>query len=118
MALLDNGNHLVRSHTKEWKALDEPGVTGIDLKVLRYDEDQRRAPTMLLRFAPGARYPAHDHPGGEEVFVLEGNIQIGDVDLNAGDYLYTAPGNSHPVRSDGGCVILVNIPEEVRKLDE
>jgi quercetin dioxygenase-like cupin family protein len=64
----------------------------------------------------GATYPAHDHPGGEEIFVLEGDITLGPDHLEAGDYLYTAPGNVHAVHSKSGCVVLVNVPEEVEVL--
>ena len=28
--------------------------------------------TALVRWAPGTRFNAHSHPGGEEIFVLEG----------------------------------------------
>jgi hypothetical protein len=35
--------------------LAEPGVTGVFVKVLRFDEEQGRAPTILLKFEPGAR---------------------------------------------------------------
>jgi quercetin dioxygenase-like cupin family protein len=99
-----------------WKPLDEPDVAGVYVKVLRYDEESGRAPTILLKFDAGATYPAHSHPGGEEVFVLEGEIQFGPDRLGAGDYLYTAPGNAHGVRSERGCVILVNVPQEVSLL--
>ena len=43
----------------------------------------------MLKFDAGASYPTHNHPGGEEVFVLEGEVRIGQTQLNAGDYLYT-----------------------------
>lgn len=110
-------NQVVRSRAIDWRPLDEPGVSGIEMKILRWDSATKRAPTMLLRFAAGATYPHHTHPGGEEVFVLDGDIQFGEVVLRAGDYLYTAPGNSHPVRSEHGCVILVVVPEEVQKAE-
>jgi quercetin dioxygenase-like cupin family protein len=42
-----------------------------------------------LKFDAGASYPAHDHPAGEEVFVLEGEVHFGPHRLTAGDYLYT-----------------------------
>jgi quercetin dioxygenase-like cupin family protein len=106
-------NQLVRSQSVEWKPLAEPGVSGVYVKVLRFDEHTRRAPTILLKFDPGATYPAHNHPGGEEIFVLEGDIALGKDRLSAGDYLYTAPDNKHGVRSEKGCVVLVNVPEEV-----
>jgi hypothetical protein len=33
--------------------------------------------------------------------------------LQAGDYLYTAPGEKHSVRSETGCTLLFQVPEEV-----
>lgn len=106
-------NQLVRSRTVEWEPLREPGITGIFLKVLRWDNATRRAPTILLRFSPGASYPGHTHPAGEEIFVLEGDIRFGPDLLSVGDYLCTAPGNFHTVYSENGCVILVSIPQAV-----
>lgn len=109
-------NQLVRTSAVEWAPLDEPGVSGVSVKVLRLDALAGRAPTILLKFDPGATYPAHIHPGGEEIFVLEGEIRLGKDRLGAGDYLYTAPGNIHAVQSESGCIILVSVPEEVEKL--
>ena len=98
--------------------MDEPGISGIFVKVLRYDNATRRAPTILLKFEAGASYPAHNHPGGEEIFVLDGEIRVGGDRLRAGDYLFTAPDNKHAVHSETGCTILVNIPEEVEILKQ
>lgn len=108
-----NDNQFVRSGQIEWKPLDEPGVSGISVKVLQFDQTTRRAPTFLLKFEAGATYPAHNHPGGEEIFVIEGDIRLGKDHLYAGDYSYTAPNNIHAVRSTGGCVVLVKTPQEV-----
>jgi quercetin dioxygenase-like cupin family protein len=104
---------LVRSEQIEWRALDEPGVSGVFVKVLRFDKETRRAPTILLKFAAGATYPAHNHPGGEEIFVIEGDLKLGKDHLYAGDYLYTPPNGKHAVRSEKGCTVLVSVPEEV-----
>ena len=109
-------NQLVRSGSVAWTPLDEPGVSGVHVKVLRFDAASSRATTILLKFDAGASYPAHSHPGGEEIFVLEGDIRLGKDSLQAGDYLFTHPGNSHGVHSTGGCVVLVVVPEEVVKL--
>lgn len=111
-------NQLVRSQQIDWQPLPEEGITGIYVKVLQYDQETSRAPTILLKFVPGATYPAHTHPGGEEVFVLEGEITLGGDHLVAGDYLYTAPNNNHAVRSDTGCIVLLKAPQatvEIRK---
>src|SRR5947207_10775787 len=104
---------LTRSNEIDWRPLAEPGVSGVFVKVLRFDKETRRAPTILLKFEPGATYPAHDHPGGEEVFVIEGDLKLGKDHLYASDYLYTSPHGKHAVRSEKGCVVLVSVPEEV-----
>lgn len=112
----DISNQLVRSHETEWIPLPEPDSKGISIKVLQYDKQTKRAPTFLLKFEAGATYPAHNHPGGEEIFVLEGDIKLGKDHLNVGDYLYTVPNGKHAVRSVNGCVILLKVPEAVEIL--
>jgi quercetin dioxygenase-like cupin family protein len=107
-------NQLVRSTTIDWQPLAEPGVTGVYVKILRFDKATDRAPTILLKFEPGATYPSHVHPGGEEIFVLEGDIRLGKDHLFAGDYLYTAPNNVHAVQSERGCIVLVSVPQAVQ----
>jgi quercetin dioxygenase-like cupin family protein len=111
-------NYITKSNQKEWTPLIEEGVDtkGIFVKVLRHDEQNKRAPTILLKFEPGATYPYHNHPGGEEVFVLEGDATLEGTTLSAGDYLYTLPNFKHSVTSKKGCVLLFMIPEEVEIL--
>lgn len=111
-----NQNQLTRSNEIEWHPLDEPGVTGVWVKSLRFDNSTLRSPTILLKFDPGATYPVHSHPGGEEIFVLSGDIKLGKDHLQAGDFLYTAPHNIHAVRSVGGCVVMVSVPTAVEIL--
>lgn len=98
-----------------WQPLVEPGVKtdGVHVKPLRRDPATGRAPTILLRFEPGASYPNHSHPAGEEAYILEGEVRFGPTQLNAGDYLYTPPGGTHSVFSRTGCTVLLVIPEEV-----
>lgn len=107
---------LVRKDDAGWEPLAEPGVSGIYKKTLRHDEEQGRAPTFLLRFDAGASYPAHDHPAGEEAFVLDGEVNFGPHHLKAGDYLYTPPNGKHAVWTAAGCVVLLCVPEAVRIL--
>ncbi len=111
-------NQLVRSNEIEWKPLAEEGVSGVYVKSLMLDDEQKRAPTILLKFEARARYPLHTHPAGEEVFVLEGDIHLGKDHLFAGDYLFTAPNNMHAVRTDNGCVILLKAEQEVEIIEK
>jgi quercetin dioxygenase-like cupin family protein len=109
----ENKNQLVRSGEIEWKSLteiDEDDVSGVYVKSLMFDDETQRSPTILLKFEAGASYPLHTHPGGEEVFVLEGDIHLGKDHLHAGDYLFTAPDNLHAARTDGGCILFLKAP--------
>jgi quercetin dioxygenase-like cupin family protein len=109
---------ITKSAGSEWIPLNEEGVKtdGIFVKALRFDRVAGRAPTFLLKFNPGASYPNHNHPAGEEVYVLEGEVRFGPTQLNAGDYLYTRPGETHSVFSKTGCVMFFVVPEEVEIL--
>ena len=111
----DMKDYIVSTSKIEWEPLNEEGVDtkGISVKVLRFDEDTKRPPSFLLKFEAGAEYPFHNHPGGEEVFVLEGSVCFNDVELALGDYLYTPPGFKHKVFSKNGCTLLLIVPEEV-----
>jgi len=108
-------NYITRKDLTEWKPLLEKGVdgTGIFVKILRFDEQQQRAPSILLKFESGAKYPYHNHPGGEEIFVMQGSCLVNEEQLFAGDYLYTPPGLKHSVKTETGCELLLIIPEEV-----
>jgi quercetin dioxygenase-like cupin family protein len=103
---------LIRTGDSEWRAAQAPGVF---IQILRSDK-AGGASSFLLKLDAGAQVPAHDHPGGEELFVLAGDFQVGDDILRAGDYLYTPPNAVHSASSEGGCLVLVMLPQPVRIL--
>jgi quercetin dioxygenase-like cupin family protein len=105
---------VVRSGNDGWRELKIPGVS---VKALRRDPETG-ASTALVRLQPGARFPAHNHPGGEEVFVIDGEVLIGPDRLRAGDYLYTPPNGKHAASTQGGCVFLVTLPQPVEILHD
>jgi quercetin dioxygenase-like cupin family protein len=111
-------NQLVKTNEIDWKPLNEESISGVFVKSLLFDEETNRSPTILLKFEAGAKYPLHNHPAGEEVFVIEGDIHLGKNHLFAGDYLFTAPNNLHAVRTDGGCVVLLKAPQEVEIIEK
>lgn len=106
---------LVKATSLQWKPLLENGIdtAGISVKPLRTESATGRPRSFLLRFEPGAKYPYHSHPAGEELFVLTGSCLIEGALLEAGDYLYTPPGEKHSVQTDTGCTLLFQVPEEV-----
>jgi mannose-6-phosphate isomerase-like protein (cupin superfamily) len=116
----DINDYITRSGQMAWQPLVENGIAypGIEVISLRYDAPTRRSPSILLKLEPGARYPYHNHPAGEELYVLSGEVIVEDVVLTQGDYLYTPPGFRHSVRTHTGCVLLFIVPQEVEKLEE
>lgn len=87
-------------------------VEGIEVKPLAIDEE-RGTVTLLMKFAPGAAYPAHGHGGGEQTFVVEGSCRVGDVHLSAGDFHQVPAGSQHgTVVSDRGCTLLLVIDKD------
>jgi len=113
-------NYIARTGSKEWQPLTENAVdtTGLYVKSLRYDETRKRSPAIMLKFDPGAKYPYHNHPGGEEIFILKGTCLVNDTLLKEGDYLFTPAGFKHGVKSETGCEMLLIIPQEVEILQK
>ncbi len=111
-------NYIIKTNEIHWVPLNEPGVDtkGISFKVLKYDEQVKRATCIMLKFDAGASYPYHNHPGGEEAFVLEGEAFFNTTKLSKGDYLHTPPDCKHSVKSENGCTIFFIVPEEVEIL--
>jgi quercetin dioxygenase-like cupin family protein len=114
----DINDYIKRKHKTEWQPLIENGTnyTGISVIPLNYHEARQRSTTILLKFEPGATYPYHNHPGGEEIFVLNGEAILENVTLSEGDYLYTPVNFKHSVTTKTGCTLLLIVPEEVEIL--
>jgi anti-sigma factor ChrR (cupin superfamily) len=87
----------------EWEEV----APGIECKLLATDTERHRV-SMLVRLAPGARYPAHTHAGAEELHLLDGELWIDERKLFPGDYNYGAPGTGDErVWSETGCTCLL-----------
>ena len=75
---------------------------------------EREAPesgqvTSLVEYLPGARFPVHRHPAGEEILVLEGVFSDDSGDYAAGSYLRSPAGSEHAPFSEPGCLIFVKL---------
>lgn len=91
----------VHSHQGEWVTL----LQGVDLKLLREEGGMR---SFLLRMAPGACIPPHEHPLDEESLVLEGEVTVNGVLCRRGDYHFAPSGKPHDgVTSDTGCLMFI-----------
>src|SRR5688572_14595556 len=92
-----------------------PVSPGVELAVLRQHDGGGGGLTFLVRMEKGARAPRHDHPGGEETFVLAGALRIvarrsaahldepdlPDLLLRAGEHGWVPPGERHEGIAEG-----------------
>ena len=65
--------------------------------------------TSVVRYKAGARFPAHDHPGGEEILVLDGVFSDEHGNWPAGTYLLNPEGFRHGPFSEQGCTLFVKL---------
>lgn len=96
----------VRGAELEWIASPERGV---DRRMLERKGDEVALATSIVRYAPGSRFAAHVHGGGEEFLVLDGVFSDEEGDYPVGTYVRNPPGSRHAPCSEPGCVIFVKL---------
>lgn len=89
-----------------WVPSPQAGVERVMLD--RVGAEIARA-TSIVRYAPQSSFPAHQHPGGEEILVLAGTFSDETQDYPAGWYLRNPPGSSHRPSSREGATIFVKL---------
>ena len=66
--------------------------------------------TSIVRYEPDASFPAHDHPGGEEILVLEGCFHDEHGAYPAGSWIRNPDQSRHtPYTRDEGALIYVKV---------
>jgi anti-sigma factor ChrR (cupin superfamily) len=65
--------------------------------------------SSIVRYEPKSSFPAHDHPEGEEILVLDGVFSDEHGDWPAGTYLLNPEGFRHAPFSEQGCLLLVKL---------
>lgn len=108
--MLINADFLSRaeltSDKYDWVPSPQGGVKRVMLD--RVGAEKARA-TSLVRYAPNSYFPHHEHPGGEEILVLQGTFSADDTHYPAGWYLRNPPGSGHKPYSGDGAVIFVKL---------
>lgn len=107
------GSKFLATAEMPWRPF--PEAPGVSFRVLKTHRPGTGV-TLMLRFEPGTSYPAHRHPGGEEYYVLEGELRDGAEHYGAGTYVWHPPGSVHAPRSDKGAVVLIILPEGIEVL--
>jgi anti-sigma factor ChrR (cupin superfamily) len=86
----------VRVGDMAWQRTRFPGC---EVKTLLFDRDSGLV-TALMRFAPGAVLPDHEHVKIEQTFVLEGRLVDREgpdagLSVGAGDFVWRPAGSRH-----------------------
>lgn len=64
--------------------------------------------SYLVRLDAGVELDGHDHPFDEECLMLEGDLTMGDITLNKGDFHYAPAGMPHGrLSTKKGCLAFI-----------
>lgn len=90
---------------------------GVDIAVL-YRDERTGSSAAILRYAPGAKVPRHEHAGYEHIVVLEGSQRDERGEYSAGQLVINPPGSAHSVESPSGCLVLIVWTQPIHFLGE
>ncbi|MFQ5954358.1 MAG: cupin domain-containing protein [Kiloniellales bacterium] len=85
-----------------WRQTQFPGV---EVKILIEDKETGLTTTML-RMAPGASLPDHEHVRIEQTYVLEGRLVDDEGECTAGNYVWRPAGSRHIAHTPDGALLL------------
>ncbi len=92
---------------------------GVQQKILLVDPDSGVV-TALMRFAPGAKLPDHEHVLIEQTYVLEGSLVCGEGECKAGEFVWRPAGSRHEAWAGpkGGLMLAIfQIPNRFHEAD-
>lgn len=103
----DERDHVaLRTEEMDWQPRQErPGTY---VKPL-YSSDDHSEVMSLVKFDAGCKIPYHDHPGGEEVFILEGGFEDENGSHGPGTWLRYPVGSEHSAYSPTGAIIYLKV---------
>ena len=103
----DEHSHVVRPANMEWQKTRFPGC---EVKTLLFDR-QSGLVTALMRFAPGAVLPDHEHVKIEQTYVLEGKLVDKEgpakgLEVKPGEFVWREAGSRHVATTPEGGLML------------
>jgi quercetin dioxygenase-like cupin family protein len=116
----DTHSHLVRPADMEWQQTRFPGC---EAKTLLFDRSTGLM-TALMRFAPGAVLPDHEHVNVEQTYVLEGSLVDKEgpaqgIECKAGEFIWREQGSRHVAWCpEGGLMLAIfQVPNKFFEAD-
>lgn len=98
---------IMRTSQMDWKPSPSGTVWRKRLDLIGPAEAGRV--TSVVRYEPDSVFPAHDHPDGEEILVLDGTFSDEHGHYPKGSYLLNPEGFRHAPYSKEGCVLFVKL---------
>jgi len=103
-AVDDRTQAVIDTHDAVWQAGPQAGVRILPLHAFAHER------VALVRWAPDTALERHAHPGGEEVFVIEGSFGDELGDYPSGSWVRSPPGSEHsPATRSEGALLYVKI---------
>jgi anti-sigma factor ChrR (cupin superfamily) len=113
-------SHVVRPADMEWQRTRFPGC---EVKTLLFDPETGLV-TALMRFAPGAVLPDHEHVKIEQTYVLEGKLvdkegPAAGLVVNPGEFVWRESRSRHVACTPEGGLMLAmfQIPNKFYERD-
>jgi anti-sigma factor ChrR (cupin superfamily) len=113
-------SHVVRPADMQWQQTRFPGC---EVKTLLFDRESGLV-TALMRFAPGAVLPDHEHVKIEQTYVLEGKLVdkeglVAGLEVKAGEFVWRECGSRHVAWTPEGGLMLAmfQIPNKFYERD-
>ncbi len=113
-------SHVVHPANMEWQKTRFPGC---EVKTLLFDAESGLV-TALMRFAPGAVLPDHEHVKIEQTYVLEGKLVDKEgpaegLEVNPGEFVWREAGSRHVAWTPEGGLMLAmfQIPNKFHERD-
>ena len=119
-AAADQHSHLVRPAAMEWQKTRFPGC---EAKTLLFDPSTGLV-TALMRFAPGAVLPDHEHVRIEQTYVIEGKLVDKEgaatgLSVGPGEFVWREAGSRHVAWCpEGGLMLAIfQVPNKFFEAD-
>lgn len=98
----------LRPADQQWVKSPADGVSRIHLE---REHAESGHTTSFVKFEAGSFFTAHQHPQGEEIYVLEGVFSDENGDYPAGTYIRNPPGSHHKPFTREGCTLFVKLEQ-------
>jgi anti-sigma factor ChrR (cupin superfamily) len=113
-------SRVVRHAAMEWQKTRFPGC---EVKTLLFDKESGLV-TALMKFAPGAVLPDHEHVKIEQTFVLEGKLVDKEgpdagLEVGPGEFVWRPAGSRHVACCpEGGLMLAIfQVPNKFHEKD-